>query len=157
MLMAVALLVRRYYVKDGTPNNDLVKFLTCFSVIIGSSIGVIALWNSYEKRWIGYVIAAVLWLFGTLGMALTPKEGMLKILGLLNLPSVVRNTSWFNWVSSIVSAFVIVFEIVVGFVHSKRSNLVPFFSIWSKGCFPGCIYCFPGIMCDLTTILEKLM
>ncbi|GAV87807.1 hypothetical protein CFOL_v3_31233, partial [Cephalotus follicularis] len=67
MLMVVALLVRRYYVKDVTPKNDLVKFLACFSVIIGSSIGVTALWNSNEKSWIGYVIAAVLWLFWHFG------------------------------------------------------------------------------------------
>lgn len=41
MLMAVALLVRRYYVKETTSSRDLIKFLVCLFVVIGSSIGKI--------------------------------------------------------------------------------------------------------------------
>ncbi|KAJ6423619.1 hypothetical protein OIU84_024568 [Salix udensis] len=46
MLLAVALLVRRYYVKDVISKNDSVTFFVCLFTIAGSSIGVTALWNS---------------------------------------------------------------------------------------------------------------
>ncbi|KAL4371803.1 hypothetical protein AHAS_Ahas06G0202300 [Arachis hypogaea] len=49
--------------------------------------------------------------------------------------SSTRNTSTPNWLSSIVTTFVIVFIIVVGFVHSKASNLTPFLPMRMKGMF----------------------
>lgn len=42
-----------------------------------------------------------------------------------------KRTSFLNWMASVLSSLVIVFIIVMGFVHSKRENLVPFFSLWS--------------------------
>lgn len=86
MLMAVALLVRRYYVKNVTSKNDLVKFLVCLSAIIGSSIAVSALWGSGVRRWIGYAIASLLWVAGTLGMALQSKKRMPKVWGVPLVP-----------------------------------------------------------------------
>ncbi|XP_031271640.1 cationic amino acid transporter 8, vacuolar-like [Pistacia vera] len=86
MLVAVALLVRRYYEKDVTPKNDLVKFLVCLFVVIASSLGVTAIWNSNGKGWIGYVITAVLWFLGTLGMVLLPKQRVPKLWGVPLVP-----------------------------------------------------------------------
>lgn len=87
MLMAVALLVRRYYVKDVTPKNVLVKFLVCLFIIICSSILVTALWNSkYGRWWIGYVIAGIFWVIGTLGMELIPKQRAPKVWGVPLVP-----------------------------------------------------------------------
>lgn len=86
MLVAVALLVRRYYEQSVTPKNDLVKFLVCLFVVIASSISIAAIWNSNGKGWIGYVITAVLWFFGTLGMTLLPKQRVPKVWGVPLVP-----------------------------------------------------------------------
>ena len=43
MLMAIALLVRRYYVKEVTEKVDFFKFLACLFLVIGSSIEVTVL------------------------------------------------------------------------------------------------------------------
>jgi APA family basic amino acid/polyamine antiporter len=86
MLVAIALLVRRYYVRDVTPRNDLAKFLTSLFVIVGSSIGLAALWNSNVRGWIWYVVAACIWLLGTLWMALLPKQRAAKVWGVPLVP-----------------------------------------------------------------------
>ena len=86
MLMAVALLVRRYYVKDVTPKRDLVKFLVCLLVVIGSSTGLAALWNSNQRGWIGYSVAGLVWFLGTLGMTLLPKQRIPKVWGVPLVP-----------------------------------------------------------------------
>ncbi|KAL6325127.1 hypothetical protein AAG906_022694 [Vitis piasezkii] len=85
-LIAVALLVRRYYVKDTTVKRDLVKFLACLFVIIGSSIGIAVLWNTSKTGWIGYAVAAFIWFLGTLGMALLPKQRVANVWGVPLVP-----------------------------------------------------------------------
>ncbi|XP_004301950.1 PREDICTED: cationic amino acid transporter 8, vacuolar [Fragaria vesca subsp. vesca] len=79
MCVAIALLVRRYYVKDVTAKKDLVKFLVSLFVIIGSSIAIAALWNTNVRGWVWYVVAGVIWLSGTLWMALLPKRRVAKV------------------------------------------------------------------------------
>lgn len=86
MLMAVALLVRRYYVTEVTSRIDMVKFLICLFVIIGSSIGITALWNANVNRWIGYVVAGGFWLAGTIGLMLVPKQRVPKVWGVPLVP-----------------------------------------------------------------------
>lgn len=100
MLIAVALLVRRYYVKDVTPKNDLVKFLICLFITIGSSIGVSALWNSNERGWLGYTTAGLLWFFGTLGMAFLSKQRVPKVWGVPLVP-------WLPSLSIVMNLFLI--------------------------------------------------
>lgn len=100
MLIAVALLVRRYYVKDVTPKNDLVKFLICLFITIGSSIGVSALWNSNERGWLGYTAAGLLWFFGTLGMAFLSKQRVPKVWGVPLVP-------WLPSLSIVMNLFLI--------------------------------------------------
>ncbi|MBA0699616.1 hypothetical protein Goari_001231 [Gossypium aridum] len=100
MLIAVALLVRRYYVKDVTPKNDLVKFLLCLFITIGSSIGVSALWNSNERGWLGYTAAGLLWFFGTLGMAFLSKQRVPKVWGVPLVP-------WLPSLSIVMNLFLI--------------------------------------------------
>lgn len=86
MLMAVALLVRRYYVKDVTTSRGLGKFLVCLFVIMGSSIGITALWSSNKRGWIGYAVGAAFWFLGTLGMVLLPKQRVPKVWGVPLVP-----------------------------------------------------------------------
>ncbi|KAJ6298286.1 hypothetical protein OIU76_019436 [Salix suchowensis] len=86
MLLAVALLVRRYYVKDVISKNDSVTFFVCLFTIAGSSIGVAALWNSGVRGWIGYVVASVIWCSGTLGISLLHKNRVPKAWGVPLVP-----------------------------------------------------------------------
>ncbi|XP_050210954.1 cationic amino acid transporter 8, vacuolar [Mercurialis annua] len=129
MLMAVALLVRRYYVRDVTGKNELVKFLICLSVIIGSSIGITAIWSANQSGWTGYVVTSVLWFVGTLGMALLPKQHSPKVWGVPLVPwlpsfSIAMNLFLIGslgliafWRFIICSAVMIMYYLLVG-VHA---------------------------------------
>ncbi|OWM81026.1 cationic amino acid transporter 8, vacuolar-like [Punica granatum] len=86
MLMAVALLVRRYYDRDSTPTNQLNKLIACLVVIITSCIGGTAVWNGKNGRWPGYVIACSCWFLGTLGLQLLPKQRAPKKWGIPLVP-----------------------------------------------------------------------
>ncbi|KAL6135397.1 hypothetical protein ACLB2K_067625 [Fragaria x ananassa] len=86
IFVAIALMVRRYYVRDVTPTNDLAKFLASLFVIVGSSIGIAVLWNSNVPGWIWYVIATSICFFATLWMALLPKQRVAKVWGVPLVP-----------------------------------------------------------------------
>lgn len=86
MLIAVALLVRRYYVRDMTAKNDFVKFLVCLFVIIGSCIGGTTIWNLDRGGWIGYVVVVVVWVSGTVAMAMLPRHRVPKVWGVPLIP-----------------------------------------------------------------------
>ncbi|KAM1244412.1 hypothetical protein ACFX1X_036202 [Malus domestica] len=86
MFVAIALLVRRYYVKDVTPTIDLVQFLVCLFLIIGGSTGITAVWDKGMRGWVWYVVFSVIWLSGTLWMALLPKHRVPKVWGVPLVP-----------------------------------------------------------------------
>lgn len=100
MLMAVALLVRRYYVTNATPKQGLVKFLACLSVIIGSSIGVAAIWNLNNHKWIGCAVCGGVWFFGTLALQLLTKQRAPKLWGVPLVP-------WLPSLSIVMNIFLI--------------------------------------------------
>ncbi|KAI3509711.1 hypothetical protein L1887_25229 [Cichorium endivia] len=81
MLMAVALLVRRYYVKETTSSRDLIKFLVCLFVVIGSSVGITVLWGANRKGWVGYAVGGGLWVAGTGGMMVVGQRRVPKVWG----------------------------------------------------------------------------
>lgn len=68
MLVAFALLVRRYYVSGETTNADRNKLIACLLLILGSSITTAAYWGLSKSGWIGYCITVPAWLFATLGL-----------------------------------------------------------------------------------------
>ncbi|EPS74420.1 hypothetical protein M569_00333 [Genlisea aurea] len=75
MLMAVALLVRRYCVEGVTPSRDLAKFAACLAVILGGSIGTTLVWNlGWKGGAAGYAACGGAWGAGTLGMAALVSE-----------------------------------------------------------------------------------
>ncbi|GMN57840.1 hypothetical protein TIFTF001_026941 [Ficus carica] len=86
MLMAVSLLVRRYYVREVTQKVDLLKFLACLFLVFVSSIGAAVLWNTNVGGWIGYSVAGVIWFLGNLGMALLPMQRLPKVWGVPLVP-----------------------------------------------------------------------
>ncbi|XP_030444526.1 cationic amino acid transporter 8, vacuolar-like [Syzygium oleosum] len=126
MLVAIALLVRRYYVKGETPKSDLRKFLASLFVIVASCIGGTALWRSNVGGWIGYVVAVVFWVLGTLGMELLPQLRVPQLWGVPlvpHLPSLSIGTNIFLigslgteafWRFFICTAVMILYYLLVG-------------------------------------------
>jgi APA family basic amino acid/polyamine antiporter len=86
MLVAAALLVRRYYVSGVTTLANRVKLIVCLWLIIGSSIGTAAYWG-LSDGWIGYTITAPIWLIGTVGLwVLVPHARNPKLWGVPLVP-----------------------------------------------------------------------
>lgn len=68
MLVAVALLVRRYYVSGVTTPGNRNKLIACILLILGSSIATATYWGLSEHGWIGYCITVPIWFLATLGL-----------------------------------------------------------------------------------------
>ncbi|KAL6506925.1 DNA-binding transcription factor cat8 [Orobanche hederae] len=129
MLVAVALLMRRYYVKDVTPKRDAVKFMVSLFVVLGASLGVTILWSSNKRGWVGYGVFGGLWGLGTLGMALTSKHRIPKVWGVPLVPwlpclSIAMNIFLIGslgavavWRFLICSAIMLVYYVLAG-VHA---------------------------------------
>ncbi|KAK9688655.1 hypothetical protein RND81_09G001400 [Saponaria officinalis] len=86
MLMAVALLVRRYYVTGVTTKQNLLNFLICLFLIGVSSLGITIIWNVKNDCWIGYGVCGGIWLIATLAMQLLTKQRAPKIWGVPLVP-----------------------------------------------------------------------
>ncbi|GKV32078.1 hypothetical protein SLEP1_g40709 [Rubroshorea leprosula] len=83
MLVAIALLVRRYYVSGVTTPTDRNKLVICIAFILGSSAATTAYWalGSDNDR-TAYVITAPIWLLATLALQLiVPKARTPKLWG----------------------------------------------------------------------------
>lgn len=86
MLVAIALLVRRYYTTDVTTKGDQLKFTIFLVVIVASAIATSAYW-AVSDGWIGYAITVPIWLLGTLGLSLfVPQAKTPKIWGVPYVP-----------------------------------------------------------------------
>ncbi|KAG6753443.1 hypothetical protein POTOM_043511 [Populus tomentosa] len=71
MLVALALLVRRYYVSGITTQEHRVRLILCIVAILGSSIATAVIWGTAdEDSWLGYVITIPLWFCATLALKL---------------------------------------------------------------------------------------
>ncbi|KAJ4702712.1 Cationic amino acid transporter like [Melia azedarach] len=87
MMMAVALLVRRYYVREMTPRKNLLMLVSFLLIIIASSMGTSAYWGLNPNGWVGYVITVPLWFLGTLGISvLLPQQRTPKTWGVPLVP-----------------------------------------------------------------------
>lgn len=87
MMMAVALLVRRYYMRGVTPKANLMKLVGYLLLIIASSMGTSAYWGLKPGGWIGYAITIPIWFSATLGIAVTlPQERTPKVWGVPLVP-----------------------------------------------------------------------
>ncbi|KAH7291872.1 hypothetical protein KP509_29G039300 [Ceratopteris richardii] len=100
MLVAVALLVRRYYVAGHTDPKSLRKFQAFLAMILLSS-GATAYYWSTRDGWIGYVITIPIWFLATLGLAvLVPKARQPEIWGCPFVP-------WIPSLSIIMNVFLL--------------------------------------------------
>lgn len=99
MMMAVALLVRRYYVRGITSKTNQLKLAAFLLIIIASSMGTSAYWGLKPGGWIGYAITIPFWFLGTLGIAvLLPQERRPQVWGVPLVP-------WFPSLSIAINLF----------------------------------------------------
>ncbi|TQD75186.1 hypothetical protein C1H46_039283 [Malus baccata] len=85
-LVAMALLVRRYYVSGVTTQANRNKFIACLFIIITSSISTSIYWSRTDK-WTAYVVTAPLWFLGTFGIwLLVPQARDPKLWGVPLVP-----------------------------------------------------------------------
>ncbi|MFS7995076.1 putative amino acid/polyamine transporter I, cationic amino acid transporter [Helianthus anomalus] len=73
-LVALALLVRRYYSTGVTSVADRNKLIVLLFLIVSSAIGVSVLWAMNVNLWVGYAIIAGVWFLSTLGLQLLVKQ-----------------------------------------------------------------------------------
>ncbi|KAF5736371.1 Amino acid transporter 1 [Tripterygium wilfordii] len=101
MMVAVALLVRRYYVSGETTVANRNKLIGCVVLILGSSIATAAYWGLSEKGWIGYVITVPIWFSGTAGLCIfVPQARNPKLWGVPLVP-------WLPSVSIFINIFLL--------------------------------------------------
>ncbi|XP_023519629.1 cationic amino acid transporter 5 [Cucurbita pepo subsp. pepo] len=87
MMMAVALLVRRYYARGVTPRSHQLKLFILLITIIASSMATSAYWGLYSNGWVGYVVTVPIWFLGTLGISLLlPMQRKPKVWGVPLVP-----------------------------------------------------------------------
>ncbi|KAM7263545.1 hypothetical protein ACFE04_001228 [Oxalis oulophora] len=87
MMMAIALLVRRYYVREITEKHNLLKLIFFLLIIVASSMGTSAYWGLSPGNWVGYTITVPLWFMGTLGISLfVPQQRAPKFWGVPLVP-----------------------------------------------------------------------
>ncbi|KAI3940723.1 hypothetical protein MKW98_030042 [Papaver atlanticum] len=87
MLVAVALLVRRYYARDITSKSDLRKLVLFLSMIIASSIGTIVYYNHTTDGWIGHLLTIPFWVLGNIGILIfLPQQRVPKFWGVPLVP-----------------------------------------------------------------------
>ncbi|KAG6530049.1 cationic amino acid transporter 1-like [Zingiber officinale] len=68
MLVALALLVRRYYVSGQTSSADRAKLVGFLLLILASSIATAVYWAATDKGWVAYVVTVPAWLLATAGL-----------------------------------------------------------------------------------------
>ncbi|XP_075667496.1 cationic amino acid transporter 1-like [Castanea sativa] len=87
MLVAIGLLVRRYYARGVTTIANSIKFIVFLALILGSSIATAIYWASSTDGWIGYTITVPIWFLSTFGLWLfVPQAREPKVWGVPLVP-----------------------------------------------------------------------
>ncbi|KAG6407147.1 hypothetical protein SASPL_130131 [Salvia splendens] len=66
MLVALALIVRRYYVSGETTEANRKKLVVYLTLILASSTGTAMYWGLSEHGWIGYCVTVPIWILSNL-------------------------------------------------------------------------------------------
>jgi len=69
VMISIALLVRRYYVRGVTTKENQLKLVVFLILTVASSMGISAYWGLRPNGWIGYTVTVPVWFFSTLGMS----------------------------------------------------------------------------------------
>ncbi|EPS73601.1 cationic amino acid transporter, partial [Genlisea aurea] len=87
MLVAVALIVRRYYAAGETSAANRNKLMVLMALILGSSIATATYWGLSADGWIAYCITVPIWFLSTLGLwLLVPQAKTPKLWGVPLVP-----------------------------------------------------------------------
>ncbi|KAF0902661.1 hypothetical protein E2562_018289 [Oryza meyeriana var. granulata] len=87
MLVAVALLVRRYYVSGETAAADRNKLAACIAAILATSVATATYWGLNRGGWVPYVVTVSAWLAATACLwALVPQARAPKLWGVPLVP-----------------------------------------------------------------------
>ncbi|XP_077243845.1 cationic amino acid transporter 1-like [Tasmannia lanceolata] len=101
MLVAVALLVRRYYVSGVTSESHRNRLIACIVLILGSSIATAIFWAVSEEGWVLYVVTVPVWFLSTLALKLfVPQARDPKLWGVPLVP-------WFPSASIAINIFLL--------------------------------------------------
>ncbi|KAJ0725669.1 putative amino acid/polyamine transporter I, cationic amino acid transporter [Helianthus annuus] len=99
-LVALGLLVRRYYSTGETSVSDRNKLIVLLFLIISSAIGLSVLWAMNVNLWVGYAIMVGVWFLSTLGLQLLVKQARSpKLWGVPMVP-------WLPSASIVVNVFI---------------------------------------------------
>ncbi|KAI4988253.1 hypothetical protein ZWY2020_029883 [Hordeum vulgare] len=88
MLVAVALLVHRYYVSGETTAANRTKLVSCIAVILAASVGTAVYWGlAVDGGWVAYAVTVPAWFVATLYLQLgVPKARVPKMWGVPLVP-----------------------------------------------------------------------
>ncbi|KAK7833698.1 cationic amino acid transporter 5 [Quercus suber] len=101
IMMAVALLVRRYYVREITPQINLPKLAIFLLMFIASSMATSVYGGLKNNGWLGYTVTVHLRFLGTAGISMFfPQQRMPKLCGIPPVP-------WFPSLSIATNIFLI--------------------------------------------------
>ncbi|XP_059668389.1 cationic amino acid transporter 1-like [Cornus florida] len=144
MVVAVALLVRRYYVTGVTTEANRNKLIVCLLLIVGSSIATAAYWGLSKHGWIGYCVTIPIWGLATVGLrvfvpqARAPKMWGVPLvpwlpsasiainiflLGSIDRDSFIRFGAW--------TAFLLFYYIFIG-LHASYDTAKEYENEWKK-------------------------
>lgn len=86
MMVAFALLVRRYYATGVTTSSQRNRFVGCMVLILGSSIATAVYWG-VSNGWVGFVVTGPVWFLATLGLKVfVPQAREPKVWGVPLVP-----------------------------------------------------------------------
>ncbi|KAK8516647.1 hypothetical protein V6N13_080741 [Hibiscus sabdariffa] len=88
LLVALALIVRRYYMSGETSTTDRNKLIACIVLILASSTATAVYWGvSENNNWTAYVITLPIWFTATAGIAVfIPQARKPKVWGVPLVP-----------------------------------------------------------------------
>lgn len=87
MTVAMALIVRRYYVSGETTPSDRNKLVLCLVLILGSSVATAVYWGLSTNGWIGYCITVPIWVLSTVALRMfVPQAREPKLWGVPLVP-----------------------------------------------------------------------
>nr|GMD09249.1 cationic amino acid transporter 1-like [Ipomoea batatas]GME09915.1 cationic amino acid transporter 1-like [Ipomoea batatas]GME17322.1 cationic amino acid transporter 1-like [Ipomoea batatas] len=136
MLVALALLVRRYYVSGVTTVGNRNKLIGFLLLILSSSIATATYWGA-STGWIAYCVTAPVWFFSTMGLCyFVPRAREPKLWGVPLVP-------WLPSLSIAVNIFLL---------GSIDKNSFKRFGLWSGGLL--IYYFFFGLHASYDTAKE---
>ncbi|KAG2536417.1 cationic amino acid transporter 1-like [Panicum virgatum] len=87
MLVAVALLVRRYYVSGETTDANRNKLVACIAAILATSVATATCWGVDVKGWVPYAVTVPAWFASTACLwAFVPQARAPKLWGVPMVP-----------------------------------------------------------------------